>query len=121
MLITVLLVLVFLQFKHWYIDFVNQTDDEVKCKGIYLNWVGIKHSLKHGIGTILCVFFATFYLDIALILGLLDFVIHYHIDWIKMNYGCKDITKKSFWSHLGLDQMLHHLTYIGIAIIIAQL
>ena len=44
-----------------------------------------------------------------------DFVLHYHIDYCKMHYGNRDIKTPAFWAQLGLDQMAHQLTYIGIA------
>ena len=104
-----------LQIKHWYIDFVDQSMEEVHGKGIYGNWLGIRHSLKHGIATMLIMPFF-FGLEVGLIVGLvvgfLDFVLHYHIDWAKMNWGNRDITTPAFWNHLGLDQMAHQLTYL---------
>lgn len=110
-MLEIFIVLILLQIKHWYIDFVNQTDEEVKHKGIYLNWLGVKHSLKHGIGTffVLGLFSPPLW---AFILALLDFIAHYHIDWTKMNYGNRDITTPAFWNHLGLDQMAHQIVYI---------
>ena len=113
----VLIVLILLQIKHWYVDFVNQTNEEVAHKGIYLDWRGMTHSLKHGLATfiILIAFFGTDYYDFVIILGLIDFVTHYHIDWAKMNFGNRDITTPQFWNHLGLDQMAHQLVYIGLA------
>jgi hypothetical protein len=109
--------LILLQIKHWYIDFVNQDSVEVNHKGIYLNWLGVKHSIKHGLATAVCLLMITgwSYLDFCLILGVIDFLLHYHIDWIKMNYGNRDIQNPKFWNHLGLDQMAHQITYIGIA------
>jgi hypothetical protein len=117
MLESVLALLALLQIKHWYIDFVNQTDEEVKHKGIYGDWRGVKHSLKHGIATMLCLASITGweYIVFCFVLGLFDFVAHYHIDWTKMNYGNRDITTPAFWNHLGLDQMAHQIIYIGIA------
>ena len=112
-----LILLALLQVKHWYIDFVNQTDEEVKHKGIYLNWLGVKHSLKHGVGTAIIVLSVTNF-NVALAMGALDFILHYHIDWVKMNYGNRDITTKAFWSHLGLDQMAHQLCYLLIIFIL---
>ena len=41
------------------------------------------------------------------------------IDWAKMNWGNRDKENPSFWAHLGLDQMAHQLTYIGLVAIIA--
>lgn len=109
-----LLVLILLQIKHWYIDFVNQSDEEVKHKGIYLNWLGVKHSLKHGLATLLIFYFTDLDLSTILAVGLVDFLLHYHIDWAKMNWGNRDITTPAFWNHLGLDQMAHQISYICI-------
>lgn len=106
--------LLLLQVKHWYIDFINQNDAEIKSKGIYGDLEGIKHSLKHGLGTSAAVIlsFGPFFAVFAVVLGILDSLIHYHIDWAKSNWGNKDIATKDFWVHLGLDQMAHQVTYI---------
>ena len=40
-------------------------------------------------------------------------------DWIKSNYGRSNIGQKSFWIDLGLDQMAHQLTYLGIAYLVS--
>lgn len=109
--------LILLQIKHWYIDFVNQSDEEVAHKGVYLNWLGIKHSLKHGIATaIIFLLFVEF--EGALLLGFIDFVLHYHIDYCKMRYGNRDIKTKQFWAQLGLDQLAHQITYLGLVALI---
>lgn len=111
-----ILFLSLLQLKHWYIDFVNQSMDEVHSKGRYGDRLGLWHSAKHGLGTALVVLivggdFSA--LPIALLVGFVDFVIHYHVDWAKMNWGNRDIQNPLFWNHLGLDQMVHQLTYIA--------
>ena len=110
------IVLILLQIKHWYIDFVNQTEEEVKCKGTYLDWQGVKHSLKHGLGTAI-VFFLFIPIEGALLIGLIDFFLHYHIDWAKININKKynyTIENPKFWMWLGLDQMAHQITYLGL-------
>jgi len=120
---TIFTLLVLLQIKHWYIDFVNQTPEEVKYKGVFLDIRGIKHSFKQGLGTFvaLCIWLILMdgtigkYLPYIFILSFADFVLHYHIDWTKMNYGNRDITTPAFWNHLGLDQMAHQFCYLGIA------
>jgi len=116
-----LFLLVLLQIKHWYIDFVNQTMEEVNHKGIYGNLVGIGHSIKHGLATALCVWIAVDDISFAILFGFLDFFIHYHIDFAKMYWGCRDVTQPAFWNQLGLDQMAHQLTYIGIIAALATL
>jgi hypothetical protein len=107
----ILVILVLLQVKHWYVDFVNQSEEEVAHKGIYLDWLGIKHSFKQGLATMLIFFLASDFVT-ALIIGVLDVFLHYHIDWCKMNYGNRDIRTPQFWNHLGLDQMAHQLSYL---------
>jgi hypothetical protein len=120
MITSILFLLILLQLKHWFIDFVNQSNAEIASKGIYGDSAGLDHSIKHGIGTMLCIIIVTGidHIAFASILALLDCVIHYHIDWIKSNYGRKDISQKYFWMDLGLDQMMHQLTYILIAYLI---
>lgn len=110
-----LFLLVPLQIKHWYIDFVNQSAAEVASKGIYGDRAGIYHSLKHGIGTAICfaLVLGSVGFEVALLIGIIDFILHYHIDWLKMNYGNRDINNPAFWNHLGLDQMAHQLCYIA--------
>ena len=107
---------VLLQIKHWYIDFANQTKEEIANKGIYGNMIGMTHSIKHGIGTLLCILSITGqgYFLYAFILALIDFAFHYHIDYVKMKYGNRDNTTSVYWNHFGLDQMCRQLTYLFI-------
>lgn len=113
----IIILLVLIQLKHYLCDFPLQTQNHLSTKGIYGNLGGISHSVNHGLGTY--VVFAIMglgmvenNLQLAIIMGLIDAVIHYHIDWIKTRFGQKDITKKSFWNQLGLDQLAHQLTYV---------
>ena len=108
--------LLLLQIKHWYIDFVNQSTLEIESKKIYGDVFGVHHSVKHGVATTVCV---TVVLGLpgfllALIMGILDSIVHYHIDYTKSCYGCADRDNKLFWNHFGLDQLAHQLTYIAI-------
>lgn len=109
--VIMLSVLFLLFFKHWYIDFVRQTDEQVKYKGVYGHPVGLGHSAEHGLATalIFCIFISFGW---AIFLGLVDFVLHYHIDYAKMRYGNRDIKTKQFWAQLGLDQFAHQITYL---------
>lgn len=100
-----------LQLKHWYVDFYDQTMDEVYSKGNYGEPLGIFHSLKHAIFTFYI--FAWVDLCFGYVVFFLDFLLHYHIDWLKRNYGNQDINDPKFWNHMGLDQMVHQLCYIG--------
>ena len=116
MVTVALILLILLQIKHWYIDFVDQDMVEVNHKGIYGHWLGMRHSFKQGIGTAACVGLVVgpAYWPASILTGIIDGFLHYHIDWAKMNWGNRDMKTPSFWAHLGLDQMAHQLTYIAI-------
>lgn len=112
MTIEIFLALILLFVKHWYIDFVDQNDEEVKHKGIYGDFVGMGHSIKHGLVTALVFAIVDPFAINVLLLGAIDAVMHYHVDWAKMKFGNRDITTKAFWAQLGLDQLAHYLTYL---------
>jgi len=101
--------------KHWYIDFVNQSMEEVHGKGIYGNAHGLMHSIKHGVATFLIFWFFMDHWPTAIILGFIDFAVHYHIDWAKININKRwhyTVENPKFWMWLGLDQLLHSFTYL---------
>jgi hypothetical protein len=108
-----LITLVLLQLKHFLADFVWQTDKMIEEKGIYGARPGINHSLMHALGTFLA--FLWIHPIIAVATAIIDFILHYHIDWakIQINKRCQYTPKDSkFWYWLGADQMLHQYTYI---------
>ena len=108
-----MLLLTLLIIKHYFADFMLQTDNMLKNKGNYGHVGGIDHALTHGLLTFLVVLsFLGFSLIPTFGVSVLDGVIHYHIDYIKAKFGEKDISKKKFWYHFGLDQLAHYLTYI---------
>lgn len=118
-----ILLLALIQLKHFVIDFPCQTPFQYKNKGTYLHLGGILHSGLHVVGTFLVLWiflgFAAISFIPHLIGGILlaEFLLHYHIDWAKMNinriFGWCPTTHESFWWLLGFDQLLHQLTYIG--------
>jgi hypothetical protein len=116
--IDVLFLLMLLFIKHFIVDFPLQSYPyQYKNKGTYGHPGGILHSGLHAGGTLIClVFFVP--LQLATMLAVVDGIIHYHIDWSKMNFNKKfgygPTTHEGFWILLGLDQLLHALTYIGI-------
>ena len=120
MLNELFLFLILLQIKHWYVDFVDQTDAEVIGKGIYGNRDGINHSAKQAIGTFVAVLLvAGFpYIAWAGLMAGIDFIFHYHIDWAKININKKyhyTVKDKQFWAWLGADQMAHQISYLLLA------
>jgi hypothetical protein len=110
------LLLALLFIKHWFADFVVQLDYMVAEKGIYGAAGGLHHSTIHGLLAI-PIFLIAVPLPVALILGVVDGAIHYHVDWLKMNinrWRSLDIQKSEFWMWLGADQLAHSLTYLGL-------
>jgi hypothetical protein len=112
MVTEIFVALALLFFKHWYVDFVDQNDEEVKHKGIYGDFIGMGHSIKHGAATMLVFLIVDPFHVSVLLLGLIDAVAHYHIDWIKMKFGNRDVKTRAFWAQLGLDQLAHYMTYL---------
>lgn len=112
-----LLLLLLFSVKHFIVDFLLQKPYQWMNKGTYGHPGGILHSGLHGIAT---AGLLAFFVDpmTAFLCGLADCVIHYHIDWAKMNLnsrmGWTATTHEEFWFLLGLDQLLHSLTYVFI-------
>lgn len=96
--------------KHFVFDFLLQTPYQYLNKGKYGHPGGILHSGLQGIGTLLI---------LGPIAAMIDFVVHYHVDWSKVQlnrrYGWRPDTSEKFWWLLGFDQYLHTLTYLGLA------
>ena len=96
-------------------DWIWQTPLELKTKGIYNHYGGHQHSFKHAMATVLC--FLCFITDIntLAIVFVIEYLLHYHIDWFKMNinnwmkYTPSD---SKFWMAIGVDQFLHQMNYI---------
>lgn len=111
---TLVLLITLLFTKHFIIDFPLQWEYQWQNKGTYGHPGGLIHAALHGIGTYLC--FIWFDIAIALIFAFADVIIHYHIDWAKMNlnthFSWRPESSEKFWWLLGLDQYLHALTYI---------
>jgi Protein of unknown function (DUF3307) len=114
----VLLVLMLLAIKHFIVDFPLQAYPyQYNNKGTYGHPGGLLHSGLHGIGTLIALSVVIAPIT-ALMYAAIDAVVHYHIDWAKMNINKKTgwgpTTHEEFWTLLGLDQLLHTLTYLWI-------
>ena len=112
------LILVLLFTKHFLIDFPLQTPYQLKNKGKYGHAGGLLHSGLHGLATFVIFSFLTPY---ALVFGIVDFLVHYHIDWAKVKLNNRlQLTPENpqFWTLLGLDQYLHAMTYIAMVALV---
>lgn len=110
-----LLLLLALQVKHVICDGPLQTLQMVRDKSIYLKPLGVIHALIHCVGSSMILLFAGLPVVLVLQLALLEFVLHYHIDFIKekivKNYNWYH-SDGPFWWALIADQTLHHMTYV---------
>lgn len=110
-----IIAMLLLQIKHLIVDWCWQPPYEWQNKGTYGHFGGIRHAAKNAIGTALC--FVPFVAVPALVaITLIDFVLHYHIDWAKMSINkALDLSPSKnaeFWYLTGFDQFLHQLTYL---------
>ena len=113
-----------LETKHLAGDFFLQSKRQLQCKGIYGHPMGMLHSFIHVVGS--CAVFlilpATIAVGTALIVG--EFLLHYHIDWGKEQLGSRfklNITQNHYWRLFGIDQWLHHLTYLIYIVVLAPM
>ena len=114
----VLLAMAYLLVKHAAADFILQTETQRREKGNYGATGGLTHSLTHIVLTA-----PVFTLLPAAAAGIMaallatEFVLHYHIDWVKEQIVRKNgwtSHNRPFWWTIGIDQLLHGLTYIGL-------
>jgi len=103
--------LVALIIKHFVCDFPLQHKYQYLNKGRYGHLGGILHACLHGLGTL----YVSYCFNAPLWYALVDVLVHYHIDWAKVriskHYSLTATNSEYFWWLLGLDQMLHYLTY----------
>lgn len=117
----ILILFLLFTIKHFIVDFPLQGEFQWKNKGTYGHLGGILHAGLHTFATFLIlIFFLSFWY--SLVLSLLDGLIHYHVDYLKMKInqitGWKSDKDPEFWWLLGVDQLLHYLTYIFIIYLI---
>jgi hypothetical protein len=112
---TTLILMTLLIYKHFIFDFLYQPPYQWQNKGTYAHPGGIFHAGQHGA----CSFFILLAFTnawTAIALAIFEFIVHYHIDWAKMNInrkmGWRAEKDSQFWILLGADQLLHYLTYV---------
>lgn len=111
----IVLLMYVLQVKHYICDFLFQPPWMWQNKGTLGHPGGIAHAGFHGLVSLaILVYFKP--VLFAVVVGLLETVAHYIIDYAKMNINTKQGWKcnqhEQFWVLLGLDQFLHQVTYI---------
>jgi hypothetical protein len=104
--------------KHAVADFYLQTPYQYLNKGTYGHPGGLVHAGIHVLLTpLVYLVLVPGSLLIAGAIALGEFLLHYHIDWLK-----EQVVKRNgltagdpgFWHLLGTDQLIHGLTYLAI-------
>ena len=108
----------YLLIKHAIADFFLQTAFQYRNKGKYGHPGGVVHVAIHAALTspvLLILPPRTIAVGAGILLA--EALFHYHIDWSKdqvVNRWQLTPVDNGYWRALGVDQMLHGLTYVGI-------
>lgn len=112
----ILALLLLLQIKHCYADFVLQTYQQTVKKGVWLDPIGISHTVEHVYCSLIAMIVFSVFVPVSAfaiaVVAVIEGVVHYVVDYGKVKYGSKDNTKPIFWKQFGLDQLAHQVTYI---------
>ena len=118
---TTWLILTLLFVKHFLADFCWQTDRMLRDKGHFWRIGGLQHAGLHGALTyvILMHFLG---LQACVMLAVFDAVVHYTVDWFQRRATVKlAYDSNQFWFWIGVDQLLHALTYLTIGFVVSVL
>ena len=119
----VLLALLAFQTKHLLCDFVIQTKFQITNKGYYGRIGGVVHAGLHALFSIPVLLLLTHSATLIGIMVSCEFIIHYHIDWLKArterlrNWTPSD---DIYWIAFGADQFLHQVIYIVMVAILLR-
>ena len=108
--------------KHYLADYLFQPHTLALGKAHPTHWRKplLIHSAVHG-GMALVIFYSLTGLLTALALAAIDFTLHLLIDYWKAQKVQYTPAERKFWLVQGIDQMLHHLTYLALAFIAIHL
>lgn len=113
----ILALLLLLQIKHCYADFVLQTYMQTVKKGVWMDPIGISHTVDHVYCSLVALLIFSLFVPLSafsiLLVSVVEGIIHYLVDYSKVKYGSKDNTKPIFWTQFGLDQLAHQATYLA--------
>ena len=107
-----------MQIKHMFADYYLQTPKMLSGRGEYFHVGRAQHAGIHSIGSAIAFLIIGAPVTFILILVLVEWVVHFNIDWGKAKYSdAKGYgpTQAGFWRANGFDQALHQLTYVAMA------
>jgi hypothetical protein len=117
----VLTILVVLEVKHFIFDYPLQTGYQLRNKATYGHPGGLLHAGLHALGGTAAFLVVRPSLGVAFAIVVGEFIAHYHLDWAKGQFNKRrglTTADAMYWWGIGLDQLLHHLTYVVIAAVL---
>lgn len=118
----ILLLLAAFQVKHFLADYVFQSQYILAHRRIWGHPGGLLHAGIHAGLTVPILALAGVSWELITYLVAGEFLFHYHLDWAKdrLNHAMGWTPAVApFWWLVGLDQMLHQLSYLVIVGIVA--
>ncbi|MGE0233379.1 MAG: DUF3307 domain-containing protein, partial [Flavobacteriaceae bacterium] len=116
-----LVVMLGLELKHFVADYLLQTVWMIKGKDSFAKAGGYAHAGVHVAGTAIVFLLLAFPLRVIATIIVAEFVVHYLLDFAKAHYGEDAPVTESpqkYWAYHGLDQLFHHITYIGMTYLV---
>jgi hypothetical protein len=111
-----------LMIKHMVADFYLQTPYQYLNKGTYGHPGGMIHAAIHvALTPLVYLVLVPGSLLLAGSIALGEFLVHYHVDWLKEQVLRRnELTMQTpgFWHALGIDQLIHGLTYLVIVAVL---
>jgi hypothetical protein len=109
--------------KHTIVDLALQYYLKGQQKLQWLNPKAHIHYAQHGIGTLIVTVPLTGDLLVSALVSLLDYLIHWHVDWAKHHWIARhgwSSADSGYWWAAAIDQALHYLTYCAIVLLLAS-
>jgi hypothetical protein len=112
-----IVMLLFLQLKHFLADYLLQPGWVIRGKGNLRRLGGYAHAGMHAMGSVPAYLAAGLQpVEIAL-LAIAEFVFHYLTDYTKAGLSRRSRSgpdTRAYWALHGADQLVHQLTYAGL-------
>lgn len=110
-----LLFFFFLTVKHYVADLYLQSKMPKGSKDDLSNPKGYIHAGEHALLTFIVVLFFTAHMGVAFGFLVIDFLLHFLIDYSKSMIGKRlsiEWNSKNFWTLTTVDQIVHSLCYL---------
>lgn len=113
---TMYIILALLLIKHFLCDYPLQSPWMLR-KSAEKGWLAplSAHAYAHAFGTYIVFLIVGGFADPTFAVWMmgLDFLAHWLIDFWKARLTRPEFGSRAFWNYLGLDQLLHNLTYLA--------